>query len=130
MISWGQFDARADYLFDNADAEAVVFHASFADTVEAIRGQLPKVKLWIAVAQPGDTIPAWAEDYEAIASQPGPRALPPQGRSGDDMLFLYTGGTTGMPKGVMWRLDDLFQVLAAEAGERALMVERGESRGA
>jgi fatty-acyl-CoA synthase len=129
------------YLFDNADAEAVVFHASFADTVAAIRGDLPKVKLWIAVAQPGDTIPAWAEDYEAIAGRTGPRAAPPQGRSGDDMLFLYTGGTTGMPKGVMWRLDDLFNVLGgggnvleglaplaspAEAGERALMVERGE----
>ncbi|MDR3510655.1 MAG: AMP-binding protein [Caulobacteraceae bacterium] len=130
------------YLFDNADAEAVVFHAGFAPVVDAIRAGLPQVKLWIAVAQPGHAVPPWAEDYEHIASQPGPRALPTWGRSGDDMLFLYTGGTTGMPKGVMWRQDDLFNVLGAggdllaglaplsspaEAGERALAVERGEA---
>jgi fatty-acyl-CoA synthase len=134
------------YLFDNADAEAVVFHAAFADTVAAIRSELPKVKQWIAVAQPGHAAPAWAADYETIVAEAGPRATPAWGRSGDDMLFLYTGGTTGMPKGVMWRLDDLFNVLGgggnilealpplsapAEAGERALKVERGEmaSRG-
>src|ERR1700722_6450629 len=71
------------YLFDNADAETVVFHASFAAVVEAIRGELPKVKLWIAVAQPGHPAPPCAEDYEAIVSRPGPRALPSWGRSSD-----------------------------------------------
>jgi fatty-acyl-CoA synthase len=129
------------YLFDNADAETVVFHASFAPIVEQIRADLPKVRLWIAVAQPGHPAPAWAEDYEAIAGQAGGRATPPWGRSGDDMLFMYTGGTTGMPKGVMWRQDDLFSVLGgggdllaglpplsspAEAGERA---RQGEAAG-
>jgi len=99
------------YLFDNADAEAVVFHASFAATAEAIRGRLPMVKAWIAVAEPGHPVPAFAEDYGAIVSQKGPRAAPPWGRSNDDLLILYTGGTTGMPKGVMWRLEDLFFVL-------------------
>jgi 3-oxocholest-4-en-26-oate---CoA ligase len=128
------------YLFDNADAEAVVFHAAFAPVAEAIRSQLPKVRLWLAVAQPGHPVPAWAENYEHVVSRPGGRAAPSWGRSGDDLLFLYTGGTTGMPKGVMWRQDDLFNVLGgggdlaaglaplsspAEAGERALAAERG-----
>jgi acyl-CoA synthetase (AMP-forming)/AMP-acid ligase II len=103
------------YLFDNADAEAVVFHAGFTDTLEAIRPRLPQVKLWIAVAEPGHPVPAWAEDYDAVVSRPpAPRPFTsPWGRSPDDLLLLYTGGTTGMPKGVMWRQDDLFNVLGA-----------------
>jgi acyl-CoA synthetase (AMP-forming)/AMP-acid ligase II len=99
------------YLFDNADAEAVVFHASFAETVDAIRGRLPKVRAWIAVAEPGHPVPPFAEDYEAIMAANEGRVTPPWGRSSDDLLILYTGGTTGMPKGVMWRLEDLFFVL-------------------
>lgn len=128
------------YLFDNADAEAVVFHAGFAETLEKIRDRLPKVKRWVAVPDPGFDAPVWAADYEAVVARP-PAARPfraPWGRSGDDLLLLYTGGTTGMPKGVMWRQDDLFNVIgaggqamrgippiadAAEAGERARLDE-------
>jgi len=103
------------YLFDNADAEAVVFHSGFTATLEAIRPRLPKVKLWIAVAEPGHPVPAWAEDYEGVVATPPPARpfVSPWGRSPDDLLLLYTGGTTGMPKGVMWRQDDLFNVLGA-----------------
>ncbi len=109
------------YLFDNADAEAIVFHASFSDIVESIRPRLPKVKAWVAVAEPGHPVPAWAADYDAIvAKTPATRPVKASwGRSGDDLLLLYTGGTTGMPKGVMWRQDDLFQVLGA-GGNAAL----------
>ncbi len=99
------------YLFDNADAEAVVFHASFAATADAIRGRLPKVRAWIAVAEPGHPVPDFALDYDAIVAAAEPRVVAPWGRSSDDVLILYTGGTTGMPKGVMWRLEELFQVL-------------------
>jgi acyl-CoA synthetase (AMP-forming)/AMP-acid ligase II len=101
------------YLFDNADAEAVVFHASFNPTVEQIRGRLPKVKAWVAVAQPGHPVPDFAVDYESVASRTVGRTTAPWGRSNDDLLILYTGGTTGMPKGVMWRQEDLFNVLGA-----------------
>ena len=116
------------YLFDNADAEAVVFHASFADTVETIRPRLPKVKTWVAVAEPGHPVPAWADDYDAIvATTPAARPVKAAwGRSGDDLLLLYTGGTTGMPKGVMWRQDDLFQVIGA-GGNAALGIPPAQS---
>lgn len=96
------------YLFDNADAEAVVFHASFAPTVDRIRGQLPKVRSWIAVAEAGHPVPPFAADYDALVAQDTRRTQARWGRSGDDVLILYTGGTTGMPKGVMWRNEDLF----------------------
>lgn len=108
------------YLWENADAEAVIFHASFLDLVERVRPRLEKVRLWLMVDDsPGQDQepPEWAGSYEQVAS-----SLPaggdthvalPGGRSGDDLYFLYTGGTTGLPKGVMWRQDDLFSLLNA-----------------
>jgi fatty-acyl-CoA synthase len=102
------------YLFDNADAEAIVFHSAFVELVEQIRHELPKVRRWYCVVEPGAVTPEWAVDYESVVTTPvaGP-VSGPWGRSGDDLLLLYTGGTTGMPKGVMWRQDDLFNVLGA-----------------
>jgi fatty-acyl-CoA synthase len=125
------------YLFDNADAEAVVFHASFAEMADKVRGRLPKVKAWIAVAEAGHPVPAWALDYDAIVAKAAEHYEAPWGRSADDLLIMYTGGTTGMPKGVMWRQEDLFKGLGGganlllglaamervdEAGERAQAV--------
>ena len=100
------------YLFDNADAEAVVFHAAFVELVDRVRHELPNVRRWYCVADGTAPVPDWAHDYESVVANrvPGP-VRGPWGRSGDDLLLLYTGGTTGMPKGVMWRQDDLFNVL-------------------
>ena len=95
------------YLLDNADAEAVVFEAGYADIIAPVRAGLPLVKCWIAIARDGQTVPDWAIDYAGIAPSPE-RVTAPWGRSSDDMMFIYTGGTTGMPKGVMWRQGDLF----------------------
>ena len=129
------------YLFDNADAEAIVFHAGFAPKLETIRARLPKVKAWVAVADQGAPVPGWAVEYESVVAAGADKVVAPWGRSGDDLLLLYTGGTTGMPKGVMWRQDDLFQVLGAggnallaippletvaEAGERVRTGKAGE----
>ncbi|MFM7870591.1 MAG: AMP-binding protein, partial [Actinomycetota bacterium] len=96
------------YLFDNADAEAVVFHSSFIDLLEGVRSRLPKVRRWYCVRENGAAVPSWAADYDQIvATSVASGTRGPWGRSGDDLLLLYTGGTTGMPKGVMWRQDDL-----------------------
>jgi 3-oxocholest-4-en-26-oate---CoA ligase len=108
------------YLFDNADAEAVVFHASYAGLIDGVRGELTKVKRWYVVADPEtsrhDAAAAapWAVPYEDVVGVGAVDAVNtrgPWGVSGDDLVLLYTGGTTGMPKGVMWRQDDLFNVL-------------------
>ncbi|MDX1383046.1 MAG: acyl-CoA synthetase [Thermoanaerobaculia bacterium] len=97
------------YLWDNADVAAVVFHGEFADRCDPLRDRLPKVRAWLWVDDGSGPCPSWARPYEEIAA--AERALDlPWERDGDDLLLLYTGGTTGMPKGVMWRQDDLFQV--------------------
>jgi fatty-acyl-CoA synthase len=100
------------YLFENADAEAVVFHATFAELLDGIRDRLPLVKRWYAVADGVGEVPGWATPYEEVVTSGATLAERPT-RSGDDLLLLYTGGTTGMPKGVMWRQDDLFNVIGA-----------------
>ena len=118
--------AEITYLFDNADAEAVVFHACFADLLEGIRADLPTVKRWYVVADHTGDGPDWATRYEAVVASGAARPELPWGRSGDDLLLLYTGGTTGMPKGVMWRQDDLFNVLGG-GGSPILGVPPAES---
>ena len=65
--------------------------------------------------------------YEQAAAGPRPRpVVATGGRSGDDLFLLYTGGTTGHPKGVMWRQDDLFRML--EAAQRRGRRGRGRRR--
>jgi acyl-CoA synthetase (AMP-forming)/AMP-acid ligase II len=107
------------YLWDNADATAVVFHGSFTDQCDAVRDRVPKVQTWLWVDDGSGPCPDWATPYEdAAAAGADEPVAGPWGRSGDHLLLLYTGGTTGMPKGVMWRQDDLFGVLDANNKKR------------
>ena len=97
------------YIIDNADAKFVVFAGEFADRLDALRGRLPKVETYIQVDD-GSPLAPFAEPYEPLAAE-GPGTPLGIERSPDDLLFLYTGGTTGMPKGVMWRSEDLWGAL-------------------
>ena len=101
------------YLWDNADAGAVVFHGTFAPTIAEVRDRLPQVRVWLWVDDGTGPCPEWAVDYAGVAATASGRVVPDWGRSGDDLTMLYTGGTTGMPKGVMWRQDDLVVKLTA-----------------
>jgi acyl-CoA synthetase (AMP-forming)/AMP-acid ligase II len=102
-------DDELAYLWDNADCVAVVFHGTFTDRVERLRARCPRVTTWVHVDDGTAPCPPWAEPFDAV-SAPRARRVD-HDRSGDDLLLLYTGGTTGMPKGVMWPQDDLFRRL-------------------
>ncbi|MEY2423741.1 MAG: 3-oxocholest-4-en-26-oate---CoA ligase [Acidimicrobiaceae bacterium] len=104
------------YLWDNADAVAVVFHGCFSERVDRVRDRVAKVRTWLWVDDGSDTCPEWATPYEEAAASATERTVPAHGRDGDDLLLLYTGGTTGMPKGVMWRQHDLFVTLNPSSG--------------
>jgi acyl-CoA synthetase (AMP-forming)/AMP-acid ligase II len=97
------------YLYEDADLVGVVFDAEFADRVAAVLPQTPKVKHLLAVGPyEGFELPEGTLRYEeARAEQSTARDGFPV-RSGDDLMIIYTGGTTGMPKGVMWRQEDMF----------------------
>jgi 3-oxocholest-4-en-26-oate---CoA ligase len=93
------------YLFRDADVVALVHDTEFTPRINAIRSQAPLLRAFISIGT-GET-PEGAVRYDdAIAAQDGVRDFDP--RSADDIYIIYTGGTTGMPKGVMWRQEDLF----------------------
>ncbi len=96
------------YLLHNADVEIAVVHEDFVPLLEEVRAELPRLRGVLVVAERGGQAAgvATGADYETIASAGTPAPATP--RSPDDLLLLYTGGTTGMPKGVMWRQADLY----------------------
>ena len=107
-VNYRYLEDELVYLLDNSDAEALLFHGSLGDQVAKIRDRAPLVKLWIQVDD-GSPHQEFAVEYEDLLARHEP--MDRIERSGDDLYFLYTGGTTGMPKGVMWRNADLFGVL-------------------
>ena len=105
------------YLWQNGDVACVVFHGSFAPVIERVRARVPKVRQWLWVDDGTGPCPAWATPYEDAAAYAAAENWRPWPVSGDDILLLYTGGTTGLPKGVMWRQEDLFLPLNTENGD-------------
>ncbi len=86
------------YLLDNADAEALVYHGALAERVQAVRERLPKLGTLIQVATTdADQVPLLpgAYAYESLLEAHAPLERLP--RSHEDLVFLYTGGTTGLP---------------------------------
>jgi len=97
------------YIMDDADAKFVVFAGEFAERLDALRPRLPRVQAYIQLDD-GSPLAPFAAPYEPLAAEGRGAPLGIE-RSPDDLLFLYTGGTTGMPKGVMWRSEDLWRAI-------------------
>lgn len=111
-VNYRYLEDELAYLLDNSDAEVLLFHGSLAPHVDAVRRDRPRLE---AVVQVDDGAPHLdgALRYEELIAghDPAPRVE----RRGSDLYFLYTGGTTGMPKGVMWPNEDLFLSLGPTA---------------
>ena len=96
------------YLLGDAAAGGLVYHARFAPLLAEVRDELPDLRLLLQVADDsGEPLLDGAVDYEEAlaAADPTPPDVEP---SPDDLYILYTGGTTGMPKGVLWRQHDIY----------------------
>ena len=107
-VNYRYVDDELIYLLRDADARALVYHARFASNVQRIRSELPKLELLIQVADDsGNPLLAGAVDYDRALEQASAER-PDLHWSPDDLYILYTGGTTGMPKGVLWRQEDIF----------------------
>ncbi len=103
------------YILDNSDAQTLIYASEFRDTVEQIRDSLPTIKTFI---EGGEGTAPFAENYETLANEGTGEKLDIK-RSPNDLLFIYTGGTTGMPKGVMWPHGELCRIWLARM-ERTL----------
>jgi len=111
-VNYRYVENELRYLFDNADLVALVHHRRFTPRIAAVRDEMPKLRHVIAIDDESDEDVArtGAVAYEeALAGASPERDFAP--RSPDDLYVLYTGGTTGMPKGVVWRQEDVIMTL-------------------
>lgn len=112
------------YLLADSGASALVYHAAFAPRVAEILSDLPALRVLIQIADDsGNELLDGAVDYEEVVGNdvPAPAVEP----SPDDLYVLYTGGTTGMPKGVLWRQHDIF--MTAFGGRNMMTGEKAQT---
>jgi acyl-CoA synthetase (AMP-forming)/AMP-acid ligase II len=115
-VNWRYVADELRYVWDNADMKALVYERGFSGPVAALAPDFPGIGAYL-VLEDGNAGDGPGVAYEeALAAESEERDFAP--RSGDDVYIVYTGGTTGMPKGVLWRHEDLYSNIARPlAGE-------------
>ncbi|MFL0239004.1 acyl-CoA synthetase [Mycobacterium sp. SMC-17] len=111
-VNFRYVEGELKYLFDNSDMVALIHERQYSDRVANVLPDLPFLKTILVVEDGSDndfSRYGGVEFYSAIADSSPERDFGP--RSEDDIYLLYTGGTTGFPKGVMWRHEDIYRVL-------------------
>ena len=106
-VNFRYVKSELQYLLADSGATALIYHAAFAPRLAEILPDLPQLRVLIQIADDsGNALLDGAVDYESIIESSSPTS--PVAYSPDDLYVLYTGGTTGMPKGVLWRQHDIF----------------------
>ena len=113
-VNYRYVDEELIYLLNDAGTKALIFHSSLADHVQAIRDRVPTLDVLVQVHDEPRPLLDGAVEYEAALAASSPDR-PDLDWSPDDLYILYTGGTTGMPKGVLWKQSD---ILIASLGAR------------
>ncbi|MGW5108211.1 acyl-CoA synthetase [Nocardia sp. NPDC004123] len=110
-VNYRYVENELQYIFENSDMVALIHERRYSDKVANVLPNVPKIKAVVTVEDGTDLpLPPTAVEYEAaLAGSRGERDFGE--RSSDDIMMIYTGGTTGMPKGVMWRQEDWWRVL-------------------
>ncbi|RDI65978.1 acyl-CoA synthetase [Nocardia pseudobrasiliensis] len=98
------------YVYDNADLTAVIHHRRYGPAVDRVRAAVPSVRYAMVVEDGTDERCDGSVPYETAVESGCAQRYSGQ-RSADDLFMMYTGGTTGLPKGVMWRQEDMWRVL-------------------
>ena len=104
-VNYRYLDEELLYLLENSDSEVLFFHSSLGDRVARVIDRLPQLKLLVEVSDSDDHHVPSAVPYDSFFAKHEP--MPRITRSDDDIYMLYTGGTTGMPKGVMYQMGSL-----------------------
>ena len=112
-VNYRYVGAELRYLIENSDAEAVVFDAELEEEARGLQAECEGVRLWLRSGPEGD------DPFASACAQGDPSPLGIE-RSGDDLYFMYTGGTTGHPKGVMWSHAARIEIIGMADGDSAV----------